>query len=717
MPPKRKRQADTEDEAAPVKKAAKSKKELLAEARARAKQWAEEEKAKKDKKKPASSAAKAAPKRTPSRKTVTPKKVSTPKAAVKKPSAKKPAASSSVRAVAPAKASTPKSTSKLTRERKMAEARARAKAWAAEEEAKKLSRPKAEKSTSKSRPPPVQQDEDIDSENDESMDGGESEEEEAKESDGEMENTDMDDEEEDVEEEDAEVEVVEVETVEEEVIELEEAVQVEAKPRARMTAPRLPFSSPGRPIATKKRTSAKVEPLPPIAFRAAAPAREAAQQAPLSVQRQFQAEQDRETQEKLELKKQIQQKVMANAVASFAGHGIAKTPALTQQDVVLYMQQQQQQQEQQQAQSPQQEYQYTQPEYEKKRGRPFLLCLSALVAVGAVVGVLVSGVFSHSTSESLTKSGFTAKTLPDCFMDNFELPEGEEAPLSPFACHETSSPPPCPKGGLCVNGHLFSCESKHLQVASDGSQCILNEASNITLAEVESLLTNWTTKCYCDFNGIDFALKSKSEAGFVFPMNKVNEQIKVDERLIAISSDFDTSDMEEGGELLVGFSDEYVETKLSLPTMCWISLVTIGTIRSAVSIIFYALLHTASAIFSVTFTYPIVSIVCLAALLFIRYARSRKEAGKKLLVDVASVRQMAYQRMMADSLEHIVLHLRDGIAMDMHPTNRKGRSYVILDVWPRVVADVRMDNRVKKTSRLVGGKPRDVWQWVANPSK
>jgi hypothetical protein len=38
---------------------------------------------------------------------------------------------------------------------------------------------------------------------------------------------------------------------------------------------------------------------------------------------------------------------------------------------------------------------------------------------------------------------------------------------------------------------------------------------------------------------------------------------------------------------------------------------------------------------------------------------------------------------------------------------------LIKDVWPRVVPDFTYDNRIRKSTRVVMGQPRDAWQWVA----
>jgi len=389
--------------------------------------------------------------------------------------------------------------------------------------------------------------------------------------------------------------------------------------------------------------------------------------------------QARELQEKEALELRIRQQVLQNTLMS--------SPTAEQNDVVRFMQQQQ---------PPQfQQYEYhSQSEPEKKRGRPYLMCVSLLAVVAAVVAAL-----ANLDIPSVARDTSTA--LPPCFLDNYEFADGANPPESPFKCDPSLERVECP--GKCAGGHLFFCVGEPLTTAPDGSGCILNSSANTTLRYYADLLTNWTIQSYCSVEGHELAHK-RSKAP-VFPLAE-----GMDAELIALSGDFV---LEDGG--LVGLSDEYADTKLALPTMCWVSLFTLDLIKTIGSYTVHILRHTSSILFRVGKAYPLISVLCLAVVLVLVYTRRRSAQQSRLIADVAAIRHLAYQRMMQDaSDEHVVLHLRDGIAMDAYPTSQRMRHYVIAKVWPRVVADVRLDNRVKKMHRSIEGKPRDVWQWVAS---
>lgn len=664
MPP-RKRKAEEQAGTTPKK----SKKDQLAEARARARAWADEEMKKKAGGSKVSSAKKAPAKSPPA------------KSPARAPARSPVRASASSRMASPRRASpaarptkkpvTPKSSaSKPSVAQRTAEARARAKVWAAAEAAKKLAGSKKNVRATKPPQEPSRMDSDDDLDMADRKDDMEPDDIESDQDDDmkPVAEPDYDDDDDD----DAVVQVVPP-----------ARVRPASAPYVPPAAP-LPFGSPGRPTTLKNTAAyANKEDLPPTMGQS-------------DVNHHMKNMHEQETQKKLFLERQVQEQVLANAMA--------QTPqTMEQQDVVKFMQQQQ---------PPQyRQYAHMHPdEYEPKRGRPYVKGLLILAAAGAIVAALVSGnVFgSTSTVEPTTRA---LQKLPPCFVDNYDYADVENPPKSPFECDKSLKRIPCP--GRCADGHLLFCQEKYLTTALDGSRCVLSVSSNETLAQVESLLTNWTTQSFCDLAGVEFARK-RSKAP-VFPLTKVIENIQVDKAILDLSSDF-VVEQEEDGEYFVGLSDEYADTKFVIPTVCWLSLLTVDFAFAAAGRCLGMVISTLSTVFRIGVAYPTVSLVCLVVLLVIIYTRRREALQKKMLVDVANIRQLAYKHMMEETQEHVVLHLRDGIAMDLHPTSKSARSYVILKVWPRVVADVRLDNRIRKTSRKFGGKPRDIWQWVATPS-
>jgi hypothetical protein len=302
--------------------------------------------------------------------------------------------------------------------------------------------------------------------------------------------------------------------------------------------------------------------------------------------------------------------------------------------------------------------------------------------------------------------------LPPCFGDKDVGPD-EALPPDTFRylCDETLPKTPCPDNGRCLHGTLFHCNGRHLQVSSDASQCVLDAAANATVQIVESLISNWTITYFCSMDGVSFARESNIKAKATFPLKNVTKLVKADTLLLWLSNSFVIENID--SEQFIGLSDSYFDSKFSLPPMCSIGLATLDLVLTLMSNVFFGALRLFSAFFTFGTMYPLVSLICLISFLIIQWTRNRENFKRKLISDVAMVRGMAYDRLMSDCLEHAILHLRDGIAMDLHPMSKEKRSYIILKVWPRVVADIRLDNRVAKTNRVVAGKSREVWQWVA----
>ena len=57
--------------------------------------------------------------------------------------------------------------------------------------------------------------------------------------------------------------------------------------------------------------------------------------------------------------------------------------------------------------------------------------------------------------------------------------------------------------------------------------------------------------------------------------------------------------------------------------------------------------------------------------------------------------------------------LRDDVSFDLYPSSVKRRKYISTTVWPRVMAQVRLDSRVRKSHRPVDGVLLEQWEWIA----
>jgi len=243
----------------------------------------------------------------------------------------------------------------------------------------------------------------------------------------------------------------------------------------------------------------------------------------------------------------------------------------------------------------------------------------------------------------------------------------------------------------------------------------LTTAANASLSSVEELLVGWTIKHYCSAEGCEFATKLDSDVP-VFPTSVIEAKgMPVDLDLLNESEMLVSSKVDD--EILVGLSGGYVTNHLDFPLGCWLSLGAWNVASLSVSMLTGSIVLVASTLWNATLAYPLVSFLSLVALWIIRLYRLRAARRLALIRDTAEVKHMVYDQLMSIPAEHVVLHVRDGIAHDLFPNSKKDRQAIVRRVWPRVVADVRSDNRVLKANKMVQGVPRDVWQWVATPAK
>ena len=359
--------------------------------------------------------------------------------------------------------------------------------------------------------------------------------------------------------------------------------------------------------------------------------------------------------------------------------------------------------------------------------RPFLTLL------GQVLLVLVAVAAGVALNERLGEMA-SSKTGVDrpCFIDSADpfqedYFEGEESPFecenrwadveeSPHpSCNEALDPIPCPEFGECCGGYLQSCTSAIREPSESLDECVLTAAAKASLSDVEASLVKWTIQHYCTPDGCEFAKETFGEA-LLFPSSVLVEQgMAVDHHLLEESGMVVTS--WEDNELMVGLSDDYVKNQLDFPLGCWLALCLLSAATLGIEVARSSLASITGSLWSLTLAHPIASFLSLITLWLIRVYRRRRSRREALRRDTAKVKHMAYEELMSDSLEHVVLHIRDGVAHDLHPNSSKDRQHIIKKVWPRVVADIRSDNRVLKTNTIIQGHPRDVWQWVATPSK
>ena len=336
-------------------------------------------------------------------------------------------------------------------------------------------------------------------------------------------------------------------------------------------------------------------------------------------------------------------------------------------------------------------------------GVPFLL-LSLVVAFAASIAFEDPGKW---TSNETTPP---SHALPPCFLSN--PPEDEEQALG--KCDLSKGRVPCPDGGFCSGGELRSCNEVHHEVSEGRDQCVLSTSANVTLAEVEVLVAGWTVEHFCQIQGCSHAIRREGTSTPFFDLSLIQSKVDVSQSLLSMSDAF-VLVSGKGGGVVVGFTDAYVKHTLVIPFWCDFAVMLVSFLDWMIRGMMSALQLATGLVLSFTISFPLASaILCLAVWAFYHLDR-RRRMRKKLMQDVANVRQLTYEHLMEDvNAEHVVMYLRDEVAMDLFPTSKAERVYIISKVWPRVVSDVKHDNRVRKSSTLVQGTTRDVWQWTAS---
>ena len=97
--------------------------------------------------------------------------------------------------------------------------------------------------------------------------------------------------------------------------------------------------------------------------------------------------------------------------------------------------------------------------------------------------------------------------------------------------------------------------------------------------------------------------------------------------------------------------------------------------------------------------------------------RNKRRRTRELRKEAAEIQKIAYDKLKWDEGEgYAALHLRDEIAHELFPEPCMARRRLMAEVWPRVVASIRADNRVTKSRKSIQGKSMEWFEWVAESS-
>mmetsp|Transcript_37619 Transcript_37619/g.42414 ORF Transcript_37619/g.42414 Transcript_37619/m.42414 type:complete len:584 (-) Transcript_37619:322-2073(-) len=255
----------------------------------------------------------------------------------------------------------------------------------------------------------------------------------------------------------------------------------------------------------------------------------------------------------------------------------------------------------------------------------------------------------------------------------------------------------------CFLKNLADCPNKFQDLSDKEDQCILINKYSLMVTTITNHLVNHASKsCNKVAETIEYAmLKREHSEILVEESPELIDAMKCEGYRIS----------GEGDSLYLGLPENF---NLNLPFYCKLG----DTAHSILETIGSLLLNIISIIvinyWGFLKNYPKLSgsgLFGFGVFLVTRKRRVKREQRERKIDQVRGETDNVLKGNPA--VGHIVLHIRDEIAMQLYPHSRKERQSLINEIWPKIVNIVQYDTRVRKTKRMVDGKPRDVWQWVA----
>lgn len=338
----------------------------------------------------------------------------------------------------------------------------------------------------------------------------------------------------------------------------------------------------------------------------------------------------------------------------------------------------------------------------------------------------------------------------------------------PLASVNCSNPKPCPAHGRCEGGLLLDClNDSSLMWKVNGDETmnattvvvdrpfyIPNEKNNTCILSPEALhgiqsfhstLVKLTVEQVCssifglgmkcsisdadvvkgndDGITVAFDLLSVARLANISFQENVDHVVHVLLESIGefsnVTSSVVSSKAKDDKEF-IGLATDYIENQLRVPFSCWLRNVIwkfMSGMAYFMCIMMGSILNIVCGIFSSNPIPAFVTTVVMVVFIWIRKTRERNIQVRKRVVEI---QQMAYDKLMLDCNEgegYAALHLRDEISHQLYPEPCYERNLFVNHIWQKVVASVRMDNRVTKSRKTIGGKNLEWWEWVAEPAR
>ena len=308
----------------------------------------------------------------------------------------------------------------------------------------------------------------------------------------------------------------------------------------------------------------------------------------------------------------------------------------------------------------------------------------------------------------------------------------------------------CPKYGKCLNGKLMKCaddddhfndeseNSGFFVISDNGLECVLSSKAMEDMMALHGKIVQLIVDMKCkngDSDGdnqLNINYKVLGDGDVVFDLLSVAESLKMDKSIIY----YLVQNMEDGPSKLliesikdeedlkmkewIGLSKEYIDKELPIPAHCWVKIVSLDLASYAWNKLSALMRFVFKVLWDVSNAYPIPTAIFVLIVFIVNWIKSKRNRVITLRHRVAEIQDLTYDKLVLDCNVGegcAALHLRDDIVHELYPTDNAQRKTMIQNVWPRVCAAVRMDNRVRKSTKSVGGKQLEWWEWVADAQR
>ena len=378
---------------------------------------------------------------------------------------------------------------------------------------------------------------------------------------------------------------------------------------------------------------------------------------------------------------------------------------------------------------------------------------TSLIGIGALIMFLELGLgfwylcltYSTSISTNISTKSITPEVeFVSCFMD-YPISEdalahddGEQTLYDEVECEGKHQQ--CPQWGRCHGGKLIDCTDdvmtlagRNLFVPSEkGDSCVVGPQTKKLVETVKDTLVSMTADYFCgtEMHGVLL----QNETFPLFSLETVTSKLQdfqgegFDSDLLIWLFPAFNSDSVRFGSLIgndndvldgIGLGDIVSPDSLPFTFSCKMKLYCREMfdyfLHSALALLKYL---ATIALFSL-WQYPMYSFCVMGFAYVARIVQRRRRHNAKVRELFGIVREAAYDRLCEcdDDTGYAALLLRDDVGHYMYPTSFVKRQFMNDYVWPRVVLEIRGDNRVRKFRKMNAGKELEHWDFAVQSKK